>query len=198
VSAQGATGGGSGQEAAPTSEVVHRGVRWRRSPSGRALWFNEGLNRWVLWELGSDAPPLPPSWEPDELAPAAGPPPANAMATRASMRSPYRIVPLVIALIIVAVAFWEATRPPGRATKADIAAAEALKGQCLVKEGGKPESPLLSPTPVKCSEAKAYAKVVAVLVPGHPGSCPPGSAVVQVLQTGVVGEPSECLLPVKH
>jgi len=183
---------------ASTSEVVHRGVRWRRSPSGRTLWFNEGLSRWVLWEPGSDAPPLPPSWEPDEPAAVAAPPPDNAMSTRAPMRSPYRLIPLVIAVIIVALALWEATRPPGHATKADIAAAEALKGQCLVKEGGKPSFPLLSPTPVSCSEAKAYAKVVAVIVPGHPGSCPLGSAVVQVLQTGVVGEPSECLLPVKH
>jgi hypothetical protein len=120
------------------------------------------------------------------------------MSTRAPMRSPYRLIPLVIAVIIVALALWEATRPPGHATEADIAAAEALKGQCLVKEGGKPSFPLLSPTPVKCSEVKAFAKVVAVIVPGHPGSCPPGSAVVQVLQTGVVGEPSECLIPVKH
>ncbi len=120
------------------------------------------------------------------------------MSTRASMRSPYRIVPLVIAVIIVAVALWEATRPPGHATKADIAAAEALKGQCLLKEGGKPSFPVLLPTPVSCSAPKAYAKVVAVLVPGHAGSCPLGSAVVQVLQTGVVGEPSECILPVRH
>jgi hypothetical protein len=122
----------------------------------------------------------------------------DAMSTRAPMRSPYRLVPLVIALIIVVLAFWQATRPPGHATKADIARAEALKGQCLVKEGGKPEFPVLLPTPVSCSAAKAYAKVVAVIVPGHPGSCPIGSAVVQVVQTGVVGEPSECILPVKH
>ena len=187
----------------PTDEVVHRGVRWRRSPSGRTLWFNEGLSRWVLWEPGSDAPPLPPSWEPDERAPdepvpAGERPPTDAMSTRAPMRSPYRLVPLVIAVVIVALALWQATRPPGHATKADIAAAEALKGQCLVKEGGKPSFPLLSPTPVSCSAAKAYAKVVAVIVPGHPGSCPLGSAVVQVLQTGVVGEPSECLLAVRH
>ena len=188
---------------AATSEAVHRGVRWRRSRSGRTLWFNEGLSRWVLWEPGSDAPPLPPGWEPDEPVVdepvrAAGPRPMDAMSTRAPMRSPYRLVPLVIAVIIVALALWQATRPPGHATKADIAAAEALKGQCLVKQGGKPSFPLLSPTPVSCSAAKAYAKVVAVIVPGHPGSCPRGSAVVQVLQTGVVGEPSECLLPVRH
>jgi hypothetical protein len=187
----------------PTDEVVHRGVRWRRSPSGRTLWFNEGLSRWVLWEPGSDAPPLPPSWEPDEPVPdepvaTGGAPPTDAMSTRAPMRSPYRLIPLVIAVIIVALAFWDATRPPGHATKADIAAAEALKGQCLVKEGGKPSFPLLSPTPVSCSSAKAFAKVVAVMVPGHPGSCPLGSVVVQVLQTGVVGEPSECLLAVRH
>ncbi len=192
-----ASNGGTVPGGAPTTEVVHRGVRWRRSSSGRTLWFNGGLSRWVLWEPGSDAPPLPPTWEADEPASVAVPP-ANAMATRAPLRSPFRLVPLVIAVIIVALALWEATRPPSHASKADIAAAEALKGQCLVKEGGKPSFPVLSPTPVSCSEAKAYAKVVAVIVPGHPGSCPSGSAVVQVLQTGAVGEPSECLLPVKH
>jgi hypothetical protein len=120
------------------------------------------------------------------------------MATRAPMRSPFRIIPLVIALCVVAIALWEATRPPGHATKADIAAAVALKGQCLVRTGGNSEFPVLSPTPVNCSDSKAFAKVVAVLVPGHPGSCPLGSAVVQVLQTGVVGEPSECIIPVKR
>lgn len=114
------------------------------------------------------------------------------------MRSPFRLVPLVIAVIIVLLALWEATRPPVRATKADIAAAEALKGQCLARDGGTGPFPRFSPTPVSCSEAKAYVKVVAVLVPGKAGSCPPESAVVQLLLVGVRGEPSECILPVRR
>jgi hypothetical protein len=208
---------------APAEETVHRGVRWKRTAAGRISWFNEGLGRWVAWSPGADAPPQPPGWGgaqdgradqtrvgpgPVAQGPAtpgreAGPvptrpevPPTDAMSRRPSMRSPYRLVPLVIALFIVAIAVWQATRPPARATKADIAAAEALKGQCLSHNGGAPKSPTYSPVPVSCTASDASVKVVAVLVPGSRRSvgCPSGSLVVQVLQANVVGEPSECVL----
>jgi hypothetical protein len=120
------------------------------------------------------------------------------METRAPMRSPFRLVPLVIAVVIVAVALWEAARPPAHATKADIAAAEALKGQCLARTGGTVSYPSFSATPVSCSSKQAYAKVTKVLVPGKPGSCAAGSAVVQVLQVGVSGEPTECIVLVRR
>jgi hypothetical protein len=113
------------------------------------------------------------------------------------MRSPYRLVPILIAAFVVAVAFWQATRPPARARSADIAAAQALKGQCLVRKGGTASAPVLSGTPVSCGSASAAFRVVAVLVPGKPGACPSGSAVVQVLHADIAGEPSECIVPVK-
>jgi hypothetical protein len=121
------------------------------------------------------------------------------MSRRPPMRSPYRLVPLVIALVIVAIAVWQATRPAARATRADIAAAESLKGECLARTGGTPKSPVYSPVPVSCTANEASVKVVAVLVPGTKRAvpCPAGSLVVQVLEPNVVGEPSECVLPLR-
>jgi hypothetical protein len=119
------------------------------------------------------------------------------MARRPSMRSPYRLVPLLVMVFIVAIAVWQATRPAAHASKADIAAAEALRGDCLARTGGTAKSPVYSPVPVSCTGGGASVKVVAVLVPGSrpAGSCPRGSLVVQVLEANVVGEPSECVLP---
>ncbi len=117
---------------------------------------------------------------------------------RPSMRSPYRLAPLLIVLFIVALAVWQATRPAAHASKADIAAAEALKGDCLARDGGTAKSPVYSPAPVSCTAGNASVRVVAVLVPGtdRSVSCPQGSLVVQVLEPNVVGEPSECVLAV--
>ena len=186
------------------TEVVHRGVRWRRV-AREVSWYNEGLGKWVEWQPEADAPPLPAGWaHPRDSA--AGDITTgqrqrqrqNAMATRASMRSPYRIVPILIALLIVAVAVWQATRPPRHAGPSDIAAAQALKGQCLTQTGDKTGAPAYSPVPVPCSQHDATVKVVSVLVPGRPGSCPRGSTVVQVVQPGIVGEPSECVVRVRR
>ena len=201
--------GGVGSTVA--AETVHRGVRWRRTQSGRISWFNDGLGRWVTWSAGADAPPLPPGWAgsrdgaaveaPEKVAPAspAGPP-TDAMARRPSMRSPYRLVPLLVIVFIVAIALWQATRPAAHASTANIAAAEALKGDCLAQKGGTAKTPDYSPVPVSCTDRNAAAKVVAVLVPGagQSVSCPQGSLVVQVLEPNVVGEPSECVLPLSR
>lgn len=227
-------------------EVVHRGVRWRRSVGGTITWLNEGLGQWVTWYPGSDAPPVPPGWVPEDepvtsgvpgvgatagksAAPAgaAGTPAGTALGARATgraggrlpgaaagrppegdnlvqrhpMRSPYRMAPVAIAIIIVALALWQATQSPVKATAADVAAAEALKGQCLAQTGGTASQPKYSPTPVDCSSAAASVKVVAVVVPhskAKPRNCPAGAGIVQVLQPGIMDEPVECTQPVKH
>ena len=204
-------GRGSGVNSSADGEVVHRGVRWRRSQRGRISWFNDGLGQWVGWSPGSDAPPLPPGWgsrpqggaveEQDSPREQAGPPspPADAMSARPSMRSPYRLVPLLVVAFIVAIALWQASRPAASASKADIAAAQALKDQCLARSGGTASAPIYSPTPVSCTAQNASVRVVAVLVPGSTDtpSCPRGSTVVQVVEPNVRGEPSECVLPVR-
>jgi hypothetical protein len=209
--ARGSGARGSGVDGSTDGAFVYRGVRWDRSPKGRISWFNDGLGQWVWWSPGSDAPPLPPGWgsQPGGAAvegtvgarEQVEPPraPADAMSTRPPMRSPYRLVPLLLVAFIVAIAFWQATRPATSAGKADIAAAQALAGQCLARSGGTTSAPAYSPTPVSCSAPGASVRVVAVLVPGSGtnGSCPKRSAVVQVLEPNVRGEPSECVLPLR-
>ena len=192
----------SGREPAGrgTDEVVYRGVKWRRSASGRIIWRNDGLRRWVAWSPGSDAPPLPEEWaagrQPGLAAHLPGHLPGDAMSRRPPMLSPYRLVPIIIALVIVGVAVYQATRPPTRAPAADVAAAKALEGRCLARQGGTGAEPVYSATPVNCAAPDAAVKVVAVTVrgPGKAVPCPRGTTVAQVLKVGVVGEPFECLV----
>jgi len=217
-----------GRDAGPgrghlSEEVVYRGVKWRRSRSGRTMWFNEGLRRWALWSPGSDAPPLPEQWapvpkerevggpsepkrpdvraevgEPEGLsggAPSRGAVLADAMSRRPSMRSPYRLVPVAVAVLIVGVAVYQAARPPGQATKQDIAAAQALQGRCLARSGGTAQYPHFSATPVSCSSSDAAVKVVAVFMPDKPSPCSASGLVARV-GPALQGEPLECLVPV--
>jgi hypothetical protein len=210
---------GAGASIAPApagEEVLHRGVRWRRVARGRLSWYNEGLRRWVLWEPGQDAPPLPPGWVPQASSgrakggpsaaggeaslfagshpPGPGTPASDAMALRRPMTSPYRLVPVLIALVIVAVAIYQATRPPAPASRQDVKAAEELAGKCLAAASGPGT---YSPSPVSCAGAGAKVKVVAVVLPGGRGSCPKGTFVAQVAKPGVIGEPFECLQPLR-
>ncbi|MGH9107300.1 MAG: hypothetical protein ACRDZX_16040 [Acidimicrobiales bacterium] len=137
--------------------------------------------------------------------------PSDAMTRRPSMRSPYRLVPIFMAVLIVAFAVYQATRPPSHATQQDIAAAEALKGKCLGRSGGTTANPTYSVTPVSCSGSSAAVKVVAVRLPKKTvrlpkkgasrlpkkgASCPSGSEVAQLVEPGVRGEPFECLVEV--
>ena len=112
------------------------------------------------------------------------------------MKSPYRLVPIVIAIVVVLVAVWQATRPPAHASSADIAAARALKGECLPMSGGTKAAPQFSSTPVSCSKSSAAIKVVAV--EAKASACPAGDGYIQVVQPGVVGEPYECVVTVTH
>jgi hypothetical protein len=224
-----ATGAGGGQRR--REEVTYRGIRWRRSVAGTVSWLNDGLGQWVSWYPGADAPPLPPGWEEraGRAAAPAGPgtrplPPgrgrprasgpgadgagpskstgtADQAVQRRPMRSPYRAMPIVIAAVIVVFAIYQATQKPVKATPAQVAAAEALKGKCLVQTGGTAARPKFSPTPVNCSSASASVKVVSVVVPRGkkpPHRCPKGAGLVQVLQPGILDEPVECIEPVHH
>jgi hypothetical protein len=57
--------------------ATYRGVSWRRNPDGAVGWYNEGLERWVRWRPGRDAPPPPPRWVAEGLP---DPPPRVARA----------------------------------------------------------------------------------------------------------------------
>ena len=114
------------------------------------------------------------------------------------MRSPYRIVPIVVAVLIIAIAIYQSTRPPSHATRQDIAAAEALKGRCLARDGGNTEFPDYSATPVNCSAKQAAVRVIKVVVPGKAGVCPADSLEVRVVDVAAVGEPAECLVAVRQ
>lgn len=210
---QGPPGGGRRRR----EEAVHRGIRWRRSVGGTITWLNENRGRWVTWYPGTDAPPLPPGWEaeaasfpapggptpaPGGPTPAPGPAPsAGGGIERPPMRSAYRLLPVLIALGIVAVAVWQGTHPALKATPQDIAQARALDGRCLTRSGGTAAQPKYAPTPVSCSSSQAVVKVVEVLVPGAKGQarhCPPGDGAVRVVEAGVQGEPVECTAPLRR
>jgi len=120
---------------------------------------------------------------------------------RPPIRSPYRLLPVVLVVGIVAVAIWQGTHPALKATPQDISLAKALEGKCLARSGGTSALPKYSATPVSCGSGNAAAKVVAVVVPGAKGGpqgCARGDAAVQVVQPGVQGEPVECVAPVRR
>jgi hypothetical protein len=181
-----------------TEEVTYRGIRWRRSPGGKTLWFNEGLRRWVVWSPGSDAPPLPEAWRDDPIG--TGGPEARepvgylpeAMRSRPKMTSPWRVAPIAMTLFVVAIAVYQATRP-AHASRRDVSAAESLAGKCLARTGGTARSPTFSTVPVSCSSPSAAAKVLAVHLPNKGATCPAGTDFTMVLQPGLEGEPFECL-----
>jgi hypothetical protein len=198
--------GKAGDPSDGVTRVTHRGVRWRRAVTGTMTWYNEGLDEWVTWAPGSDAPPLPPGWEPSKagakvkLPAGVKAPSAGAPVARHPMRSPFRIIPLAIALVIVAFAVWQAIRPAAPASASDIAAARALQGHCLVASANSTGGANLLPTTVSCSNPAAAAKVIVVVsrAAGMAPSCPSGTDVAQVLDPGVRNEPFECVEPITH
>lgn len=169
-------------------KVTHRGIRWQRAPSGRTRWWNEELGEWVRYASGDDAPPRPPGWE----APQAAPP-----LTRPRWKSPYRIVPIVLAVAVVIAGLVQALRPNTSAA-GEARQAKALMGKCLHRTGVSHGVTTYNANPVACSSSQADVKVVAVVAttPGSP-SCPSGTTSVQLL-SGVTHPHLECVAPVRR
>jgi hypothetical protein len=197
-----------------SEETRYRGVRWRRSASGTLTWYNDGNRRWVRWYEGADAPPVPVQWAtagPAQADAAAGPatapiptprtrvgarPAESGPVPRPSLRSPYRLVPIAIAVFAVAIGAWEGFHPR-HATTSDVSKARALIGQCLARDGGSATAPRFHDAPISCASAGAAVKVVGVIVPGQSGSsCPSGSEVLALVDPGVSGAPLECVVKV--
>ncbi len=186
VAARAAGSGGSRAEGkGPVEKTTHRGIRWQRAPSGRMRWWNEDDGAWVRYHAGDDAPPRPPGWE-DPTAPTRAEP---TPLPRAKWRSPYRIVPVVFVVFVVAIGLWQALGS-GHSGSAETKQAEALNGKCLKQTGVNKQGPVYSNTPVACSSPQAAVRVVAVLpavAAGEPRrrarrtarqwSCWPGSAI---------------------
>jgi hypothetical protein len=170
--------------------ITHRGVRWRLYADGRIAWYNEGREQWVRWRPRSDAPPLPPEWASLGSSTAAAAP-----QPRAGWRSPYRIVPIVLAVAIIAIGIVQAARPGPSQAKAESKAAAKLLGTCLRQDGVTGGHPRYASGPVPCSAPNASVKVVSVL-PGTPGapSCPDGQSSVQLAYPGVRYPHVECVV----
>lgn len=170
-------------------ETVHRGIRWERSPDGSLRFFNPDGENWVDWVPGVDAPPRPPGWEPARR---------GARPARPGWRTPWRLIPLAVTVLVVIIALVQVLRPSSHAVKDETAATAAMLNKCLSQHGTENGHPRYSPTPVPCSSPSAAVKVVQV-VPSNPGSplCPSGTTGYEQLYPGVQYPHILCLHPVQ-
>lgn len=174
------------------NRVSYRGVRWRRDEAGTMAWYNDGIERWVRWYPGADAPPLPPRWE----AESAPPPPPRLV--RPAWRSPYRIVPVVLVVVVVVLGVYQATKATSNPVQAETRTAEALVGKCLAQNGTSGGHPRYQARPVPCSLPIAAVKVQTIRsgLPGSP-ACPAHTIAVQILTIGVRYPHVECVTPLR-
>ena len=144
----------------------------------------------MRFELGADAPPPPPAWE---TGTAPDPP-----LTRPKWRSPYRIVPIVIVVVVVVAGLVQALRS-NQPVVNEAKQSAALQGKCLRETGSSHGSPIYSDKPVKCSAPNAAVRVVVVVATNgpEPKSCPAATIAVQLL-AGVPHPHLECVAPVRH
>jgi hypothetical protein len=100
--------------------------------------------------------------------------------------SGWRLVPVVLTLVVVAIAVFQALRPSGDEVLKETKAAEALLGKCLSESGQALGHPRYSSTPVACTSDKAAVRVIKVVpsVPGSP-SCPNGTTGFELPYAGV-------------
>jgi len=172
------------------TRAVHRGVHWYKDPVGTISFYNTDSEEWVTWRRGADAPPMPPEWE--KTAAAKGRPP------RPRWTSPWRLIPLIGAAVVVVVAIWQVTRTStGQESKETVATA-ALLGKCLSRHGSLDGHPRYSSKPVPCDSPSASVKVAEVL-PTTPGSpaCPAGTTGFEIPYAGVQYPHVLCLAPVE-
>lgn len=175
-----------------TELTIHRGIRWRRDPDGTIGWYNDGAGGWLRWRPGADAPPPPPGWEK-----AVGAPPPRLR--RASWRSPYRLVPVALAVAVVVAGVLQAAGGGGASVRSARAKAEASLGRCLLRNAGSHgPSPSYSATPVGCSTPGAALRVVRVIPAGpHTPSCAAGQVTV-ALSYGGITPALECAVALGH
>ncbi|MDA8060883.1 MAG: hypothetical protein M0T80_00385 [Actinomycetota bacterium] len=172
----------------------YRGVEWRKDPDGTIGWYNDEAGGWLRWRPGADAPPLPPRFEPDAAAI-----PLPPRLKRASWRSPYRLVPVVLVAAAVALGVWQAGREGGvGATALARREARALVGHCLPhasSPSGAQVADAFSTSPVGCSSRVAEVRVVSVhqvTVSRPRPRCGPGQMTLQLAYVGTRTPDVEC------
>jgi hypothetical protein len=170
-------------------EVTYRGVRWQRNGAGRVRFYNGDGERWVAWRPGIDAPPLPPGWGGRERRPS--------NVERPAWRSRWRLVPLALTALIVAIAVAQGLRSSGSQVHKEAKETAGLLGKCLAQKGTSGGHPEYSAKSVPCSSPTASVRVVRV-IPSTPGSpiCPGGTTGVEVPYPGVSHPHILCIQPV--
>jgi hypothetical protein len=174
--------------------TTFRGVRWERNTAGRLRWRDDDQHRWVLWRPGQDAPPRPPGWVVDEPIGT----PLRDKRARAGWRSPYRLVPIGLVVLVLVVGIVQATSHKTSAgTEADQAATKLLD-HCLATDGTANGQPIYEAGSVPCSSSHASVKVVAVLPRAATSStCPKATSSVRLAFPGVSSPPVLCVTPVR-
>jgi hypothetical protein len=178
--------------------TTHRGVRWERNTYGRLRWHDDDADRWVLWKAGQDAPPRPPDWVDGRGEPLGSP--LRDKRARAGWRSPYRLVPIGLVILVLVIGVVQATRTKSpSAASLETSSTAKLLGRCLVTDGTADGQARYEAGSVPCSSVRASVKVVKVL-PGTPGSppCPAGTTTVRIAYPGVASPHRECVQPVVH
>jgi hypothetical protein len=137
-------------------------------------------SRWVTWAPGVDAPPRPPGWD-DRAGVGVG-----GMASRPGWRSRWRLVPVLLIVVVVIIAFVQVLRPSGNQVHKEAAATAALLGTCLAQHGTAEGHPKYAAKPVACTIPTASVRVVRV-IPSTPGSplCPAATTGVELPYAGV-------------
>ena len=173
-------------ETSGVSEITHRGVKWRRDETGRISFYDSDGKRWVGWVHGVDAPPLPPGWGP------------HPRVERPGRWTRWRLIPVVLTVVAVAIAIIQVIRPPGDPVAKEAKASAGMLGECLAQQGSAGGHPRYSSTAVACGSRTAAVKVVAV-IPTTPGSplCPAGTTGMELLYNGVRYPHVECTRPLR-
>jgi len=178
-------------------EVEHRGIRWRRAgPGGPLQFLDPNTSAWVDWAPGVDAPPRPPGWE--DLHRTAAGTAAGGRPPRPGWRTPWRLVPIAVTVLVVVVAVVQVMNPSSNNVNKEAAATAALLGKCLARSGTAEGHPKYSPHPVPCPSSAAAARVVQVL-PNRPGGpeCPSGTVGYEFGYEGVQYPHILCLEPLR-
>lgn len=183
-----------GNPASKAESVTYRGIQWQLTATGLLQWWNADAEAWVRHRPGADAPPRPPAWE---TAHAGGGGPATNKAARASWRSPYRLVPLGLFVVIIVFGAIQATSGSGGLASDEAKASSHLVGRCLRQNGTAGGHPRYSAKGLPCATPGVSVKVVRVL-PGTPNSpaCRAGETGLALPYPGVPYPHVECVVPV--